>query len=71
MGKVKKKEEKIQTTESTSKKPFVVVEYSDLISYCHISEAGNLPILSEAETEEEAIKLQRIKAEELKKNYQY
>lgn len=65
MGKARKK------TANHITNIFVVVDYSDMVSYCHISEAGNLPILFEAYSEEEAKEIQRIKAEELGKKYQY
>jgi hypothetical protein len=71
MGKVNKKAEEIRTRNKNIENTFVVVEYSDLVSYCHISEAGDLPILFEAYSEEEAKEIQRIKAEELGKKYQY
>jgi hypothetical protein len=71
MGKVNKKAEEIRTRNESKENAFVVVEYSDLVSYCHISEAVHLTILCEAYSEEEAKELQRIKAEELGKKYQY
>jgi hypothetical protein len=71
MGIKNKKAEEIRTKNKALENAFVVVEYSDLVSYCHISEAGNLPILFEAYSEEEAKEVQRVKAEELGKKYQY
>jgi hypothetical protein len=71
MGKVNKKAEEIRTRNKNIENTLVVVEYSDLVSYCHILEAGDLPILFECESEEEAKRIQRVKAEELGKKYQY
>lgn len=65
MGKVKTKR---KNSEPVS---FVVVEYENLVSYCTKEEAGELPILFETDSEQEAIAVQRTKAEELEKDYQY
>lgn len=65
MGKVKAKK---KSSEATS---FVVVEYDNLVSYCTKADAGDLPILFETDSEEEAVAVQRKKAEELEKDFQY